>query len=60
MKCMKEEEEQLFKEIEKLGQHTVDGSQVLEEWAEKKETEESNFKRSLWRLIIFSTKEDSE
>ena len=44
MKCMKEEEEQLFKEIEKLGQHTVDGSQVLEEWAEKKETEESNFK----------------
>ena len=32
----------------------------LEEWAEKKETEESNFKRSLWRLIIFSTKEDSE
>ena len=60
MKCMKEEEEQLFKEIEKLGQHTVDGYQVLEEWAEKKETEESNFKRSLWRLIIFSTKEDSE
>lgn len=42
-----EEEKQLLKETEKPGQLTVDGSQVLEEWAEKKETKEKKFRRRL-------------
>lgn len=36
-----------MKATEKPGQLTVDGFQVLEEWAEKKETKEKKFRRRL-------------
>lgn len=37
-----EEEKQLLKETKKPGQLTVDGSQVLEEWAEKRRQRKRN------------------